>query len=506
MIRFGIPILIATYRLEKYSWRARESFFNSNLPQFRTIIAPPYSNTPLRIHFIHIYSMHTHAVPLLLIPPFPLTNLSLMSLYEPLTDPNADQPFHVIVPTIPGLGFSDAFASCDHSLLSSTASVFNTLMLRLGYEHYIVSGAGSGIDSLAGLDYHLPRLISDLFPENCLGVHLINPPLAAPALITSPLRWAKFTISRMFQTSIFGYAKEDLKALKEAAPKSWVTFGSRLIRKGISSVFSTVKRLPGGTVGVVGLGKSNALAYALCDSPVGMLGIVCNSMKKTSPELDLSNSDIIDLTHLAWLPGPEAGMRFLSAAIEEVEDLAQDIVMEKRRSRVGVTLFHDDNDDDRKEWNDREDCSVYGYACPAWAEGDHDVVFTQRLSGRAGLVALERPDAVAEGIRGLARELSKKDRRLTTHNVDEVFTDDEKVNEQTENLGGGAAQKLKEETDEIGPEMRISVGMDGSDLDWEKVEMDGEIEVMRNVFTFDTRWLLCWVVIFSIWRPKLRTW
>ncbi|RFU33457.1 hypothetical protein B7463_g2851, partial [Scytalidium lignicola] len=450
---------------------------------------------------------------------FPLTNLSLTTLFEPLTDPNANQPFHLVAPSIPGIGFSDAFTGSNQALLSSTASVFNTLMLRLGYDRYIVSASGSGTDSPAEIDYHLPRLIAELYPENCLGVHLINPPLAAPTLIETPWLWAKFAIAKLLRNDVFGYVKEDLEtlkeaSLKEASLKSQAMTSSGLIER-INKRFSITKKLSCGVAGMVGFRNPNTLAYALCDSPVGVLSYVCNNLRNANPEHELSNTEILDITELTWLPGPEAGLRFAAAAVEEVEALAekrsQEQAKTRRRSIVGLTVFHDGNDN---EWKDGEDVFGCRYTCPAWAEEEHEVVFAQRLCGHAGLLAFEKPDVIADGIRGLARELLRVDDRLTRHEFDDSFLEDdttdaprvaamveEKPKRHEEETGG-----MEPDTANIDRVMPVEMEMSSSDLGWEKIEKDGEMKVMRNGIAFDSRWLICWVVIFSIWKPKLKAW
>jgi hypothetical protein len=101
-------------------------------------------------------------------------------------------------------------------MLVSTAEVFNTLMLRLGYEFYLASGTGSGNGSPACIDYHLARLVGELFPENCLGVHLISPPLEQPRLRSEPWMWMKFVVAKFFHAPIFGYEAEDFAALRES--------------------------------------------------------------------------------------------------------------------------------------------------------------------------------------------------------------------------------------------------------------------------------------------------
>lgn len=47
--------------------------------------------------------------------------------------------FHVVVPSIPGCGFSDA-ATADIMSMKAVAEVFDRLMLRLGYQQYVAHG------------------------------------------------------------------------------------------------------------------------------------------------------------------------------------------------------------------------------------------------------------------------------------------------------------------------------------------------------------------------------
>lgn len=195
-------------RLEHYTWRNRENHLNT-LPQFRTALSLPSSPTtptspPLRIHFLHLKSPHKHALPLLLLPTFPLTNLSLTPLFTPLANPSSptsSQPFHLIIPSLPGLGFSDAF-QCSDFLLQKTAGLCDALMQRLGYTAYLASATGAGRESPAGIDYHLLRILGEEYPQSCLGVHLIEPCVGAPTLRKQPVGWMKFAVAKFFRKSV----------------------------------------------------------------------------------------------------------------------------------------------------------------------------------------------------------------------------------------------------------------------------------------------------------------
>lgn len=99
-------------------------------------------------------------------------------------------------------------------------------------------------------------------------------------------------------------------------------------------------------------------------------------------------------------------MRFWASAVSEVEEMQG--IKRGERSRVAITAFGADGVEEE------------GYVCPAWAESRHRVVFSQRLDGRAGLVAWERGDVIIRGIRGLASAVAKVDERLKLGELEEV--------------------------------------------------------------------------------------
>ena len=156
---------------------------------------------------------------------------------------------------------------------------------------------------------------------------------------------------------------------------------------------------------MVGLREPNTLAYALCDSPVGLLSLVTSALRRRSPRHKLEAGEVIDMCQLAWLPGPEAGMRYWAGAVSEVEEFEGQRI---RKSRVALTVFEEGEG---------------GYVCPAWGEGVHDVVFSQRVAGRAGLVAWEREGVVVEGVRGLAEAVGNADGRLRIGELEGVTVD-----------------------------------------------------------------------------------
>lgn len=69
----------------------------------------------------------------------------MQRVIELLTDPHGEgvqQAFHVVAPSIPGFGFSDASSSLGFGV-RETAGVFDGVMGRLGYGGgYVVHGVG----------------------------------------------------------------------------------------------------------------------------------------------------------------------------------------------------------------------------------------------------------------------------------------------------------------------------------------------------------------------------
>ncbi|ROW06233.1 hypothetical protein VMCG_04675 [Cytospora schulzeri] len=400
--------------LEKYSWRTQEEALNKT-PQFRTALSISSSETPIRLHFIHVVSPHKDALPLLLIPPFPFSNLALTHLVKLFTDPEdaaSDQAFHLVIPALPGLGFSDAFPN-NTPVISTTADMLNTLMSRLGYQHYLVTNSGAAQSSPAEIDWKLVECLSTTYPSSCIGAHFVSPPLASPRLSEAPLEWAKWKIANAFNAPILGYSEQDFSALKQVG----------------AFTKPRKKALTPTTLGLnnVGLGEPNTLAYAMCDSPTGLLVFVLKGLRLLAPRMRPSPEQVITFTNLAWLPGPEYAMRFWAHCAKHNEPKVKLPTKKKAlRPKVGITVFlgekageeggnsvgHEEGEDAIQLEAPTKVEIGSRYACPGWAKARYNVISSQRVFGEAGLLAWERPEVILTGIRGLAKEIRKVDKRL----------------------------------------------------------------------------------------------
>lgn len=392
-------------RLEQHSWRTQETFLNAELPQFRTGFTVPSSEATVRIHFIHARSSHANAVPLLLIPPFPFSNLSFGNLIKLFTEPEDaanNQPFHLIIPSLPGLGFSDALPN-NTPVISSTADILNSLMSRLEYPHYLVTNASSGAASPAEIDFKLVHYLVSCYPNHCLGAHLISPPISSPELREAPIEWAIWSLANLFHVPMLGYRSEDFSALER------------------NGYVHTSSREPTATpIGLNQLGfrEPNTLAYALCDSPTGLLVLILKILSLLSPKKQFSSAEVIQFSQLAWLPGPESAMRFWANCVRHPETAPR---RSSFRPRVGLTVFlGDEPSADENAGAEAEAEAGHliqedvkdGYACPRWAKAKYRVVYVNRAPGTSGLLAWERPELIAAGIRAVATSILKWDSRL----------------------------------------------------------------------------------------------
>src|SRR6202045_1681046 len=129
----GVPLqkaqaLVAYWR-DKYDWRRFEARINA-FPQYRTQI------DGLGIHFIHVRSPQQNALPIILTHGWPGSVVEFMEVIGPLSDPTrpggrAEDAFDVVVPSLPGFGFSDQPVETGWDV-TRTARAWATLMPRLG--------------------------------------------------------------------------------------------------------------------------------------------------------------------------------------------------------------------------------------------------------------------------------------------------------------------------------------------------------------------------------------
>lgn len=250
-----------------YDWRKAEAKLNA-LPQFLTNI------DCLDIHFIHVRSRHGNALPLIMTHGWPGSVFELLKVIGPLTDPTAhggmaEDAFHLVLPTIPGFGFSGKPNGVGWNP-DRVARAWDVLMKRLGYTSYVSQGGdwGAIISDAMGrqapnglLGIHVNRIerANTIPPEITKVLRSGGPP---PANLTAEER-AVFDEAREFLNKGFGYA-----ALMGTRPQT--------------------------------------IGYSLADSPVGLAAWIYDKLAdwvftRGQPELALNRDEILDNVTLYWL-------------------------------------------------------------------------------------------------------------------------------------------------------------------------------------------------------------
>jgi pimeloyl-ACP methyl ester carboxylesterase len=192
---------LARYWTSEYDWRKCEARLNA-VPQFTTEI------DGVEIHFIHVRSRHEDAMPLLMTHGWPGSVVELLESVGPLTDPTAhggtaEDAFHVVLPSLPGYGFSGEPTELGWEN-GRIAAAWAELMKRLGYSRYVAQGGDVG----AAVTDAMGRQA----PEGLLGIH-VN--LLALAIALKDVLPAESDAERVahekleaFTTDGFGYFLE----------------------------------------------------------------------------------------------------------------------------------------------------------------------------------------------------------------------------------------------------------------------------------------------------------
>jgi len=174
-VQFATMQAIAKYWVTEYDWRKVESRLNA-LPQFTTTI------DGLDIHFIHVRSKHKNALPVIITHGWPGSIIEQLKIIGPLTDPTAfggkaEDAFDVIIPSIPGYGFSGKPTNLGWEPVH-IAKAWIVLMKRLGYKKFVAQGGdwGNAISEIMAL----------MAPPELIGIHT-NMAATVPADISKAL-------------------------------------------------------------------------------------------------------------------------------------------------------------------------------------------------------------------------------------------------------------------------------------------------------------------------------
>lgn len=236
--------------------------------------------------------------------------------------------------------------------------------------------------SVRGFD--ICRMLAIYHPSRCLAIHTTTPlPYVRPPCITHrPWQYFKYLVARLVPSKAvatrLGYNSGDF-------PKR---------RRGISD------RTNSAGLGLqLGLyAKPHTLAYALCDSPVGLLAWTRESLHSRSNLAEAFNmEDAIDFTMMSWLPGPEIPLRYLAVTSTDPSE-KRDVQERWTETPLGISIFP----------------SSRRGTPPPWAACLQPLVWVARHHGtEIGWPIWERPREVAEDMKIYFGELiMKRDPRL----------------------------------------------------------------------------------------------
>ena len=202
--RQGIPLAyvreLCEYWRTGYDWRRTEAKLNA-LPQFKTAIDGQ------DIHFLHVRSSVEGAAPLILTHGWPGSIIEFLRVIGPLTEPQAhggeeSDAFHLVLPTIPGYGFSAKPAAPGWGV-ERVAQAWGALMARLGYQRYFAQGGDWGAAITAA--------IGAQDTAHCMGIHTNMPVVAPPPeMLAEPTEQEQDALAarKFYQDWDSGYSKQ----------------------------------------------------------------------------------------------------------------------------------------------------------------------------------------------------------------------------------------------------------------------------------------------------------
>jgi pimeloyl-ACP methyl ester carboxylesterase len=256
---------LASYWRDIYDWRKQEAGLNE-LPQYRATI------DGFNIHFVHVRSKAARPMPLIITHGWPGSFVEMLKLIPLLIDPAAhgaseDDAFDLVIPSLPGYGFSDRPARRGMNPFE-IAALWSRLMQQLGYDRFAAQGGdwGAAVSTALGLNH----------PEQVIGVHLNY--IAGRFLLGGSLNQAPG-------------ADDDVAKKYLAELRSWWDQEG-----GYSHIQST---------------KPQTVGYALNDSPVGLAAWIIEKFRTWSDchgevEKTFTRDELLTNVMIYWVAGTAA--------------------------------------------------------------------------------------------------------------------------------------------------------------------------------------------------------
>ena len=334
---------LLAYWQDGFDWRAQEQVLN-RFDHFKTVI------DGVDVHFIHQRSPNENATPLLLTHGWPGSFTEFTQLIGPLTDPaahggDAGDAFHVVVPSIPGFGFSGKPTERGYNP-ERMADILAALMERLGYEEYGAQGGDWGAI--------ISRVLAANYGDRVIGLHLNFVTGGPPGGTANPEE---------------GVPAEELE-LRAAKVASFAN------ESGYSGIQGT---------------KPQTVGYALNDSPAGLAAWIVEKFHGWSDhdgdvESAFTKDELLTNITLYWVTGTATS--------------SARIYYESRntpRTRPGgylevptaAAVFPEE----------------INFTPRKWAEANYNIVRWTRMPRGGHFAALEEPELLVDDIRAFFRDV-----------------------------------------------------------------------------------------------------
>jgi pimeloyl-ACP methyl ester carboxylesterase len=264
---------LARYWGTEYDFRRFEARLNA-LPQFITEI------DGLDIHFIHARSPHQDALPLIITHGWPGSVVEMLNVVGPLTDPtayggSADDAFHLVVPSMPGYGFSAKPTATGWDPVH-IADAWIELMRRLGYTQFVAQGGDWGAQ--------ITDVMGAKAPPELLGIHSNMPGTVPPE------------VAKALASNVLGAGDPPPSGLSADERRAYEQL-SFLYTKGIGYALE--------------MGLRPQTLYGLADSPVALAAWMLDHDARSYEDIarafdgdavgNLTRDEVLDNITLTWV-------------------------------------------------------------------------------------------------------------------------------------------------------------------------------------------------------------
>ncbi len=334
---------LADYWLTTFDWRARERHINS-FANYQTVV------NDLRIHFIHERGKGPNPIPLLVTHGWPSSFVEMLKLIPLLTDPStyggdASDAFDVIVPSVPGFGFSQRPSQAGMTRWRN-AELWVKLMERLGYERFFMhsNDIGAVISSWLALDY----------PERVIAFHTLMPTFPPPSFDKNEPSMTE--AEKLFASTVSEWEREE------------------------------------GAYDAIQSTRPQTAAYGLNDSPVGLMAWIVEKWRAwTDPDGNIedyfSKDELLTNVMIYW--ATETANSSMRSYYERAHDTRRLKSDERILVPTGVALTTEPVERAPREWAQRRYADLR-----RWTE----------FSSGGHFLAAENPELLANEIRDFFRQ------------------------------------------------------------------------------------------------------